>query len=82
MPTYEYECESCGFRFEKFQSISSKKLKKCKKCGNNSLIRLIGCGSGIIFKGTGFYETDYKQTKSADKEMKKLKKQWRDQSWN
>ncbi len=61
MPTYEYECESCGHGFEHFQSMVEKKLKKCPKCKKLKLNRLIGSGSGIIFKGSGFYETDYKK---------------------
>ena len=61
MPTYQYECADCGHEFEKLQSMTDPKLKKCPKCGQSSLHRLIGTGSGIIFKGTGFYETDYKK---------------------
>ncbi|MCD8350761.1 MAG: zinc ribbon domain-containing protein [Planctomycetaceae bacterium] len=61
MPTYEYECEACGHAFEEFQSMSAKPLKKCPECSKNKLIRLIGSGAGIIFKGSGFYETDYKR---------------------
>lgn len=61
MPTYEYECEACGHTFEEFQSMSAKPLKKCPSCAKNKLIRLIGSGAGIIFKGSGFYETDYKR---------------------
>ena len=60
MPTYQYECNSCGHRFEIMQSITDPKLKKCPVCQKNRLCRLIGTGSGIIFKGSGFYETDYK----------------------
>lgn len=60
MPTYEYVCESCGYEFEKFQSITAGTLRKCPKCGKMSLKRLIGCGAGVIFKGSGFYETDYR----------------------
>jgi len=60
MPTYQYECESCGHLFEALQSMTDKKLKKCPKCAKMTLVRHIGGGSGIIFKGTGFYETDYK----------------------
>ena len=60
MPTYDYLCENCGNEFEQFQSITAKALRKCPKCGKMSLKRLIGCGSGIIFKGTGFYGTDYR----------------------
>ncbi len=61
MPTYEYECEVCGYKFEEFQPISAEPLKRCPKCGKNSLRRLIGVGMGIIFRGSGFYETDYKR---------------------
>jgi len=60
MPTYEYECEQCGHAFEEFQSITAKALKKCPKCGKPKLHRLIGTGAGIIFKGSGFYQTDYR----------------------
>lgn len=61
MPTYEYECEACGHTFEEFQSMSDKPLRKCPKCKKQKLQRLIGSGAGIIFKGSGFYETDYKR---------------------
>lgn len=60
MPTYEYRCESCRHEFEEFQSITAKPLKKCPQCRKNKLRRLIGTGAGIIFKGSGFYETDYR----------------------
>lgn len=60
MPTYDYQCEKCGHKFEHFQKMSDELLKKCPKCGKK-IHRLIGGGSGIIFKGTGFYETDYKK---------------------
>ncbi|MGE0268862.1 MAG: FmdB family zinc ribbon protein [Candidatus Omnitrophota bacterium] len=60
MPTYEYECTECGHSFEELQSMMEKKLRKCPKCGKMKLQRLIGTGGGIIFKGTGFYETDFK----------------------
>jgi putative FmdB family regulatory protein len=60
MPTYDYVCDSCGHSFEKLQSMSEKPLKKCPECGEN-LRRVIGPGVGIIFKGSGFYETDYKK---------------------
>jgi len=60
MPTYDYECKSCGKRYEVFQSITAKPIKKCSYCGKNSAVRLIGTGAGIIFKGSGFYETDYR----------------------
>jgi putative FmdB family regulatory protein len=61
MPTYEYKCENCGHQFEQFQSITSKPLRVCPQCGENTLTRLIGAGSGIIFKGSGFYSTDYRK---------------------
>ena len=61
MPTYEYECKA-GHRFEKFQSMLDKPLKKCPKCGK-AATRLISAGAGVIFKGSGFYETDYKSKK-------------------
>jgi len=60
MPTYEYQCEKCGHRFEKFQSMTASVLRKCPKCGKSSLKRLIGTGAGVIFKGSGFYQTDYR----------------------
>lgn len=61
MPTYQYECDACGHGFEELQTMTDKKLTKCPKCGKNKLSRLIGSGSGMIFKGSGFYETDYKK---------------------
>jgi putative FmdB family regulatory protein len=60
MPTYDYICESCGYEFERFQSITARPIRKCPKCGKATLKRLIGAGSGVIFKGTGFYQTDYR----------------------
>ena len=60
MPTYDYICESCGCEFERFQSITTKPLRKCPKCGKRELKRLIGAGAGVIFKGSGFYQTDYR----------------------
>ncbi|MCK5259574.1 MAG: zinc ribbon domain-containing protein [Candidatus Omnitrophica bacterium] len=61
MPTYQYECDACDHSFEILQSMLDKKFKKCPECGQDQLHRLIGAGSGIIFKGSGFYETDYKK---------------------
>jgi len=61
MPTYQYECSACGYAFEKMQGITAQKLRKCPQCGKFKLARLIGAGSGIVFKGSGFYETDYKR---------------------
>jgi putative FmdB family regulatory protein len=60
MPTYEYKCDACGFEFEKFQPITAKAIKKCPKCGKSRVRRLIGTGAGLIFKGGGFYTTDYR----------------------
>ncbi|MDP2653518.1 MAG: zinc ribbon domain-containing protein [Candidatus Omnitrophota bacterium] len=67
MPTYQYECEACGHGFEILQSMTDKKLQKCPECGKKTLIRLIGTGGGIIFKGSGFYETDYKKKSAPPK---------------
>ena len=63
MPTYDYICMACDHKFEKFQTMKDRKIKKCPKCNKNEVIRLIGKGSGVIFKGSGFYETDYKKKK-------------------
>lgn len=60
MPTYEYECAACRHRFELFQSMSAEPEKKCPKCGKRKLARLIGSGGALIFKGSGFYVTDYR----------------------
>jgi putative FmdB family regulatory protein len=60
MPTYEYECDACGHTFEQFQSITAAPVKKCPKCGKNKVKRLLGTGAGLIFKGSGFYSTDYR----------------------
>jgi len=60
MPTYEYECDSCHHRYELFQSITAKPTKKCPACGKRTAKRLIGAGASIIFKGSGFYQTDYR----------------------
>ncbi len=71
MPTYDYVCEGCGHTFELFQSMSAKHISKCPKCKKAKAKRLIGCGAGIIFRGSGFYTTDYRSDgykKSADSE--------------
>src|SRR5690348_745535 len=67
MPTYEYECSNCGNRFEKFQSITAAPIKKCPACGKNTAQRLIGTGAGLIFKGSGFYITDYRSDSYKEK---------------
>ncbi len=59
MPTYEYECQKCEHVFERFQSITEEPLKRCPKC-RGKVKRLLGTGAGIIFRGSGFYETDYR----------------------
>lgn len=72
MPTYEYRCNYCGHEFEQYQSMKDAPLKKCPSCGKLKLERLIGTGAAVIFKGSGFFETDYrsdsyKQAAEADK---------------
>jgi len=71
MPTYDYECAKCGHTFEAFQSISAEPLKKCPEC-KGKVNRLISAGGGVLFKGSGFYQTDYrsdgyKKAAAADK---------------
>ena len=60
MPTYDYRCDACSYEFEELQSIKAEPLTKCPKCGKNKLKRLISGGAGIVFKGSGFYLTDYR----------------------
>jgi len=67
MPTYEYECTGCGHTLEVFQSISEKPLRTCPACGKKRLRRRIGAGAGIIFKGSGFYATDYRSREYKEK---------------
>ena len=72
MPTYEYECRNCHHKFELYQNITAKPITRCPKCKKNKVRRLIGRGAGIIFKGSGFYQTDYrsdhyKKQSAADK---------------
>jgi putative FmdB family regulatory protein len=73
MPTYDYRCNDCGHEFEEFQSIKADALKTCPKCQKDALERLIGPGAALIFKGSGFYLTDYrsegyKKSAKAEKE--------------
>jgi len=76
MPTYDYKCKNCGHTFELFQSITENSKRKCPKCTKLRLQRLIGAGGGILFKGSGFYETDYRSNeyKQAAEEQKTKKK--------
>ena len=67
MPTYEYKCNNCGHKFEKFHSITSAPIRKCPECGKNAVERLISAGGGLIFKGSGFYITDYRDSAYQDK---------------
>jgi putative FmdB family regulatory protein len=60
MPTYDYECDACHHKFEEFQGFSEPQLKKCPQCKKPKLRRLIGTGAAVVFKGSGFYETDYR----------------------
>jgi putative FmdB family regulatory protein len=76
MPTYEYVCDACEHNFDEFQSMSEEPLTKCPQCGKKKLRRLFGTGSAVIFKGSGFYETDYrsesyKSAAKADQESAK-----------
>ncbi|MEL6107902.1 MAG: FmdB family zinc ribbon protein [Planctomycetota bacterium] len=75
MPTYDYECDACGYTMELFQGINDPVKKKCPECGKLKLKRLFGTGAAIMFKGSGFYQTDYrsdgyKKAAEADKKSK------------
>ena len=80
MPTYQYQCKNCGHEFEELQSFSEPTLVQCPECHKDTLARVLGGGGGLIFKGTGFYLTDYKssgdkkETKPEKKEEKKDEK--------
>ena len=67
MPTYEYECGACGHRFEEFQQMTDKPLKTCPACRRRKLRRLIGSGAAVLFKGSGFYQTDHRPKEYRDK---------------
>lgn len=82
MPTYDYECLKCGHNFEAFQTMTEAPLKKCPECGGK-VKRLIGAGAGIIFKGSGFYATDYRSkdyTEKAKKEQSEAKPESKSES--
>src|SRR5580765_996248 len=66
MPTYEYKCDACGHTFERFQSITAAPVKRCPECGKSKVRRLISTGAGLIFKGSGFYITDYRDKSYTD----------------
>lgn len=70
MPTYDYECDACGHKFEEWQSFKDDPLTKCPACKKKKLRRLFGGGAAVIFKGSGFYETDYRR-KDSDKSAEK-----------
>jgi putative FmdB family regulatory protein len=77
MPTYDYECDACGHSLEVFQGINDPFMKKCPKCGKNKLKRQFGTGAAIVFKGSGFYQTDYRSEgykKAAEAESKSQSK--------
>ena len=76
MPTYGYRCDACGHEFEIFQSIKAKTLRKCPECSKSKLQRLIGTGGAVIFKGGGFWQTDYRSEsykQGAEKDKKAAK---------
>lgn len=66
MPTYEYRCDACDGRFEEFQKMSDDPVETCPECGEPEAERLMSAGAGLVFKGSGFYETDYKRADRGD----------------
>ena len=74
MPTYNYKCLSCDEMFVVFQSMSEKPISNCKFCSSNRIEKMISAGSGLIFKGSGFYLTDYKQGSKKNSDTKNIKK--------
>ena len=62
MPSYDYKCESCEYEFEKFHAISADPVKLCPECGEEKVNRMVSAGVGVIFKGSGFYSTDYRDS--------------------
>jgi putative FmdB family regulatory protein len=78
MPIYEYQCANCGHQLEELQSISEPPLTKCPKCGKDTLKKLIGSGGGLIFKGSGFYLTDYKKKSTSNSQSPSKKEKSKD----
>ena len=78
MPTYDYICNDCEKMYEYFQSMSDAPIKECPDCNKNSLRRIISGGTGLIFKGSGYYLTDYKNKKKQSSEDKKSNKKKKD----
>ena len=78
MPTYDYICNDCEKMYEYFQSMSDAPIKECPECKRNSLRRVISGGTGLIFKGSGYYLTDYKNKKTLSSENKKSSKKKKD----
>lgn len=73
MPTYEYRCEACGHEFERFQNINDAPVRTCPECGEKKVQRLISQGGGLVFKGPGFYATDYRSPPPGQRSEKKKK---------
>jgi len=74
MPTYQYQCKNCGHELEEFQSITEAPLVRCPKCNTDNLARVLGSGVNLIFKGSGFYLTDYRKSGSSTPPAEKKKK--------
>jgi len=74
MPTYAYQCKSCGYQMEELQSFNEPPLVRCPSCHKDTLARVIGSGGGLIFKGSGFYLTDYKKSEPSTKKKDETKK--------
>lgn len=79
MPTYDYKCTNCGYKFELFQKMTDEKIKECPKC-KGLVERLIGTGAGAIFKGTGFYQTDYKNKNVSNTKKEETKPEKKESS--
>jgi putative FmdB family regulatory protein len=75
MPTYEYLCKNCGHTFEELQSMSEAPLVRCPKCGKDTLARVMGTSGALIFKGSGFYLTDYKKGRKSESPSPEAKKE-------